>query len=234
MVISTITAPKFEEFRALVAQAESIQEELATISEATTQLNEVKRRIGECLDETQASKLLAELRQAEELVLIKEIRSKRLTADLESLIKDAEQARRAARSEASSCLAQIPTQITDEFGSMLKPCQYENARLRDSRSLDDVVQTLNPMVIAERLVNHCRDSSGGYYQEHDPLERKMEVLKQSVARLQKLHDGREELAAESARLAVLLFAKYTPNAESEPCIHMPTTASKPLRGLSRR
>lgn len=62
------------------------------------------------------------------------------------------------------------------------------------------------MVIYEKLEVRRRDASGGYYQEHDPLERKMEVLQQSALRLQKLHDGREELTTETERLAVACAA----------------------------
>lgn len=162
--------------------------------------------MADCRDEDEARQLLAEMREAEEVVLIKEIRGKRLTADLEAVIADAEIARRGAQSEAGSVLRQPPQDIAAEFQSLVETCQHENGRVRDPRSLGDVTGSLVPMVIADRLDSHRRDATVLHYQETDPLSRKVQVLKEAVARLQRLHDGRDELAAEASRLTAACAA----------------------------
>jgi hypothetical protein len=191
--------PQFESFRALVAQAESIQSELSTIEVATTQLDEVKRRMAACLDESEARHLLDELRKAEEVVLIKEIRGKRLTADLEAVITEAGQARRAALSEANALIYNVPNEVAAEFKFLLDTCKHQNGRLSNSRSPEDVTKTLTPMVLCTHLDNMRRSASSGSYQDQDPLSRKLDILKQSLARLEAVHTSREELAVEVAR-----------------------------------
>lgn len=204
--MSKETSPKFESFRALVAQAESIHEELSTLGDANSKLEEVKTRMADCRDEDEARQLLAEMREAQEIVLIKEIRGKRLTADLEAVIADAEIARRGAQSEAGSLLRQAPQEVAAEFQSLVETCQHEKGEIRDPRSLGDVIQSLVPMAIARELDDHVNTATRLYYQDTDPLPRKVEVLKQAVGRLQRLHDGREKLDAASARLAAACAA----------------------------
>ncbi len=204
--MSTPASPKFESFRALVSHAETLQAELSTLSEATANLEEVKARMGDCLDEDEARQLLAEMRQAEEVVVIKQIRGKRLTADLESTIADAEIARRAAQTEAAGILRHAPHKVVAAIQEMIESCQHEKGEIRDPRALGDVIQSLVPMVVARQLDEHLHSSTRLYYQDTDPLPKKVELLKQAAARLQRLHDRRDELAAESARLAAACAA----------------------------
>jgi hypothetical protein len=204
--MNSITAPQFEAFRALVSHAETLHAELSTLNEATRQLEDIKTRIGNCRDEDEARQLLSEMRNAEELVVIKQIRGKRLTADLESVIADAETARQAAQSEAGALLRQAPLGVVSAVEDLVETCRHESRKPRDPRSLDDVIQIFLPMPVANRLDECIRSSSRLYCQDNDPISRKLEVLQQSIAYLQRFHDGRDELAAESARLVAACAA----------------------------
>jgi hypothetical protein len=204
--MSTITTPQFDSFRALVSHAETLHSELSTLTDATKQLEDIKIRIGECRDEDEARQLLSEMRNAEEAVVIKQIRGKRLTADLETIIADAEKARQAAQSEAGAVIRQAPQQVVHAISELVESCRHQSRKPRDPRSLDDVIQTFVPMAVANRLDECIRSSSRLYCQENDPISRKLGVLQQSVAYLQRFHDGRDELAAESARLVTACAA----------------------------
>jgi hypothetical protein len=140
------------------------------------------------------------MRDAEEVIVIKQIRGKRLTADLEFVLTGSEIARQAAQSEAGEILRNAPPHVVNAFKDLVETCRHENGKFRDSRSLGDVIQSFVPMVVAERLDQNLHSSIRLYYQENDPYFRKLEVLKEAVALLQHLHIGREELAAESARI----------------------------------
>jgi hypothetical protein len=204
--MTTNLAPQFESFRALVSHAETLCAELSTLTEASNQLEEIKTRIGACLDEDMARQLLSEMREAEEVVVIKQIRSRRLTADLESAIADAEAARQAAQSEAGSVLHHAPMEVVSAVKDLVETCRHESCKLRDPRSLDDVIHTLVPMAVTNQLEEHLRSSIRLYCQETDPISRKLEVLQQSVSYLHRLHDGRDELTAETARIVAACAA----------------------------
>ncbi|RYE44142.1 MAG: hypothetical protein EOP21_07300 [Hyphomicrobiales bacterium] len=180
--------------------------ELSTLTDATKQLERIKTRIGDCRDEDEARQLLSEMRDAEEAVVIKQIRGKRIAADLESVIADAETARQAAQSEAAAYLRHAPQEVAGAITDMIETCRHESRKPRDPRSLDDVIHTLVPMAVAHRLEEHLRTSIRLYCQETDPTSRKLEVLQQSVSSLLRLHDGRDELAAETARIAAACAA----------------------------
>jgi hypothetical protein len=198
--MNTIKAPKFELFRSIVSRAEILHAELVTLDDATKQLEEIKTRIGECGDEDQARKLLSAMRDAEESVVIKQIRGKRLAADLETIISDADKARQAAQSEAGEVLSQAPQQVVNAVSEMVESCRYEGRKPRDPRSLEDLIQTFLPMAVAHRLDEEIRSSTRLYSQDNDSISCKLDVLQQSVAYLKRFHDGRDELAVESARL----------------------------------
>jgi hypothetical protein len=204
--MSTNLAPQFESFRALVSHAETLRAELSTLTEASNQLEEIKTRIGACLDEDTARQLLSEMREAEEVVVIKQIRSRRLTADLESAIADAEAARQTAQSEAGSVLRLAPLEVVSAVKDLVESCRHESRKPRDPRSLDDVIQTFVPMALTERLDGHLHSAIRLYYQDNDSLSLKLDVLKEAVAHLQRVHDGRPELAAESTRLSAACAA----------------------------
>ena len=204
--MTTHTTPQFDSFRALVSHAETLHAELSTLNEATKQLENIKTRIGNCRDEDEARQLLSEMRNAEEAVVIKQIRGKRLTSDLQSLLANAEKARQAAQSEAGAVLRQAPQQVVHAVKELVECCRHESRKPRDPRSLDDVIHTLVPMAVANRLEESLRSSSRLYCQENDPVSRKLEVLQQSGTYLQHFHDGRDELSAESARLVAACAA----------------------------
>jgi hypothetical protein len=123
-----------------------------------------------------------------------------------TLIADAEKARQTAQSEAGAVLRQDPQQVIHAVNDLVESCRHESRKPRDPRSLDDVIQTFVPMAVANRLDECIRSSSRLYCQDNDPISRKLEVLQQSVAYLQRFHDGRDELAAESARLVAACAA----------------------------
>jgi hypothetical protein len=198
--------PEFDTLRALVSQAETLHAELFTLNEATKQLEDIKTRIGDCRDEDEARHLLSEMRNAEEHVVIKQIRGKRLTADLESAIADAETARQAAQSEAGAVLRHAPLEVVGAVKDLVETCRHESRKSRDPRSLDDVIQTFVPMALIERLDGQLHSAIRLYYQDTEPFSGKLDVLKQAVAYLQRVHDGRAELAAESARLVAACAA----------------------------
>lgn len=192
--------PKFDSFRALVSHAETLHAELSTIDEAAKQLEDIKTRIGACHDEGEARKLLSEMRDAEEVVVIKQIRGKRLAADFESILADAEKARQAAQSEAGAVIRNAPLGVVEAFKELVETCRHESRKPRDPRSLDDVIQTFVPMVTIQRLDGIVGSAPRLYNQENEPPSRKLDVLKQVVHYLQRFHDGRSELDAECDRL----------------------------------
>lgn len=198
--MNTITTPQFDSFRALVSHAETLYAELSTLNEATKRLEGIKTRISDCLDEDEARQILSEMRNAEDAVVIKRIRGKRLNADLETVIADAEKARQTAQSEAASVLRQAPLEVVSAVEDLVNTCRHESRKLRDPRSLDDVIQTFVPMALIERLNGFLHSAIRLYYQDNEPFSIKLDALKQAVAYLQQVHDGRENLAAESARL----------------------------------
>ncbi len=198
--------PEFDTLRSLVSQAETLHAELSTLTAATQQLEQIKTRMGDCRDEDEARQLLSEMRNAEEAVVIKQIRGKRITADLEYVIAGAETARQAAQSEAGAVLHHAPQEVANAIKDLVETCRHESRKPRDPRSLDDVIHTLVPMAVANRLEEYLRSSSRLYCQETDPISRKLEVLQQSVAYLQHLHDGRDELTAETARVVAACAA----------------------------
>jgi hypothetical protein len=204
--MNTITTPQFDSFRALVSHAETLHAELSTLNEATKQLEDIKTRIGNCRDEDEARQLFSVMRNAEELVVIKQIRGKRLATDLESVTADAETARQAAQSEAGAVLRLAPQEVVSAVKDLIETCRHESRKPRDPRSLDDVIQTFVPMALTERLDGHLHSAIRLYYQDTEPLVRKLGVLKEAVTSLQRLHDGRDELAAESARLVAACAA----------------------------
>jgi hypothetical protein len=204
--MTTHTTPQFDSFSALVSNAETLHAELSTLTAATQQLEQIKTRMGDCRDEDEARQLLSEMRNAEEAVVIKQIRGKRITADLESVIAGAETARQTAQSEAGAVLRQAPQQVVHAVNELVESCRHESRKPRDPRSLDDVIQTFVPMAVANRLDECIRSSSRLYCQDNDPISRKLEVLQQSVAYLQHFHDGRDELTAETARIVAACAA----------------------------
>lgn len=204
--MNTITAPQFDSFRALVSHAETLHAELSTLNEATKQLEDIKIRIGNCRDEDEARQLLSEMRNAEESVVIKQIRGKRLATDIESVLADAEKARQAAQSEAGAVLRLAPQEVVSAVKDLVETCRHESRKPRDPRSLDDVIQTFVPMALTERLDGHLHSAIRLYYQDTEPFSRKLGVLKEAVTSLQRVHDGRSELAAESARLVAACAA----------------------------
>jgi hypothetical protein len=204
--MNTITTPQFDSFRAFVSHTETLHAELSTLTAATQQLEQIKTRMSDCRDEDEARQLLSEMRNAEEAVVIKQIRGKRITADLESVIASAETARQAAQSEAGAFLRDAPQEVANAIKDLVETCRHEIRKPRDPRSLDEVIHTLVPMAVANRLDECIRSSSRLYCQDNDPIARKLEVLQQSVAYLQRFHDGRDELTAETARIVAACAA----------------------------
>lgn len=204
--MNTITTPQFDSFRALVSHAETLHAELSTLNEAAKQLEDIKTRIGNCRDEDEARQLLSEMRNAEELVVIKQIRGKRITADLEAVLTDAENARQAAQSEVGAVLRHAPLEVVGAVKDLVETCRHESRKPRDPRSLDDVIQTFVPMALIERLDGQLHSAIRLHYQDNEPFSRKLDVLKQAVAYLQRVHDGRSELSAESARMVAACAA----------------------------
>jgi len=198
--MSNQSTPQSDSFRALVSKAETLHAELSTLGEATQQLEGIKTRIGECHDEDEARQLLSEMREAEELVVIKQIRGKRLTVELDSVIAEAETVRQAAQSEAGAILRQAPQEAINATKDLFEACRHVSRKLRDPRSFDDVIHTFVPMVLVEKLDGYLHAAIRLYYQDTEPHGRKLEVLKQAVSYLQRIHDDRAELATESARL----------------------------------
>ena len=204
--MSNQSTPKFDTFRALVSQAETLHAELSTLNQAAKQLEGIKTRIGDCRDEDEARQLLSEMRDAEEVVVIKQIRGKRITADLETVLADAENARQAAQSEAGAVLRHAPLEVVSAVKELVAACRHESRKPRDPRSLDDVIHTFVPMALIERLDGQLHSAIRLYYQDTEPFSGKLDMLKQAVAYLQRVHDGRAELAAESSRLVAACAA----------------------------
>jgi hypothetical protein len=198
--------PEFDTLRSLVSQTETLHAELSTLTAATQHLEQIKTRMGDCRDEDEARQLLSEMRNAEEAVVIKQIRGKRIAADLETILAGAETARQAAQSEAGAFLRHAPQEVASAIKDLVETCRHESRKPRDPRSLDDVIHTLVPMAVANRLEEYLRSSIRLYCQEADPISRKLEVLQQSVSYLHRLHDGRDELTAETARIVAACAA----------------------------
>lgn len=198
--------PEFDTLRSLVSQAETLHAELSTLTGATRQLEDIKTRMGDCRDEDEARQLLSEMRNAEEMVVIKQIRGKRITADIETILADAENARQAAQSEAGAVLRHAPLEVVSAIKDLVATCRHESRKPRDPRSLDDVIQTFVPMALIERLDSCLHSAIRLHYQDNEPFSGKLDILKQAVAYLQRVHDGRTELAAESARLVAACAA----------------------------
>lgn len=194
------STPKLDVFRSLLAQAESLNEELSSLDAATRDRDAIKTRMGDCRDEDEARALLGELAKAEEIVTIKRIRAPRLQADLLTLLTEAEKACNAARHEVSRTLTGLPRDAADSFRQLIREVQGESERDRRSQASDQVALGVSPLAKAESQQGKLSSANRSVGLNSEAPEKRLEGLQTALRHLDQAAATQDEILSEAKRL----------------------------------
>ena len=198
--MSKTPTPKLDVFRSLLAQAESLNEELLSHDDATRDRDAIKTRMGDCRDEDEARALLGELAKAEEVVTIKRIRAPRLQADLLTLLAEAEKACNAARHEVSRTLTDLPREAADSFRQLIREVQGEGERGRRSQATDQVALGVSPLAKAESQQGKLSSANRSVGLNSEAPEKRLEGLQTALRHLDQAAATQDEILSEAKRL----------------------------------
>lgn len=194
------STPKLDVFRSLLAQAESLNEELSSLDAATRDRNAIKTRMGDCRDEDEARALLGELAKAEEVVTIKSIRAPRLRTDLLAIITEAEKACNDARHEVARTLTDLPREAADIFRQLIREVQGEGERDRRSQATDQVALGVSPLAMAAAQQSNLSSASRSIGSNSEPPDKRLEGLQTALRHLDRANTAQEEILSEAKRL----------------------------------
>jgi hypothetical protein len=192
--------PKLDVFRSLLAQAESLNEELSSLDAATRDRDAIKTRMGDCRDEDEARALLGELAKAGEVVTIKSIRAPRLRTDLLAIITEAEKACNDARHEVARTLTDFPRDAADSFRQLIREVQGEGERDRRSQATDQVALGVSPLAMAAAQQSNLSSASRSVGLNSETPERRLEGLQGALRHLDRANAAQDEILAEAKRL----------------------------------
>ena len=194
------STPKLDVFRSLLAQAESLNEELSSLDAATRDRDAIKTRMGDCRDEDEARTLLGELAKAEEVVTIKSIRAPRLRADLVEVLTEAEKACNAARHEVSRTLTGLPRDAAAAFRKLICDVQGEAERVRSRQATEQVARGVSPLAMAEVQQGNLSSANRSVGLSSETPEKRLEGLQGALRHLDRANAAQDQILAESKRL----------------------------------
>ena len=194
------STPKLDVFRSLLAQAESLNEELLSHDDATRDRDAIKTRMGDCRDEDEARALLGELAKAEEVVTIKSIRAPRLRTDLLAIITEAEKACNDARNEVVRTLTDLPREAADIFRQLIREVQGEGERDRRSQATEQVALGVSPLAKAAAQQGNLSSASRSIGSNSEAPDKRLEGLQTALRHLDRANTAQEEILSEAKRL----------------------------------
>lgn len=200
--MSNHTNPKIDAFRSLVQQAGTLHAELVSLDNAIRDLDAIKTRIGDCRDEAEARKSLAELTRAEESVTIKRIREPRIRTELAAIVKEAEFAHFEVVSAIEAMLNELSDAVIQPFRDLLLSLQPEEGNSKRDDANKAVLKSLAPAVHVEDLLKMLRDAcrsvgvaTSDPYGPAKGLQTALEITAAILARLPEVNSERKRFAA---------------------------------------
>ena len=198
--MSNQSTPKIDSFRSIVLKAATLHAELSTLDTAIRDLDAIKTRMGDCRDEAEARKLLADLTRAEEAVTIKRIREPRLKADIDQAFTGAVEICIDAFTEADKLLTAATAESVAAFAELLRSTQPEPDAPKTEGATGLAVKAVRPNVMAMQQREALDGIWPGSSLDSDSPDLRFRGAKDALAVLDKTLANLPQIAAEAKRL----------------------------------
>jgi hypothetical protein len=200
--MTTITTPKTAAFRTLVQKAATLHADISTLNDAIRERDVIKARMGDCRDEAEARKHLADLMRAEETVIVKQVREPHLQTELSDLLTQTDDAFHLALTEVKRITEDAPKEAVAAFQDMLVASQLDPEIRKVEQANPIVVNAIRPRALASELEDKIQEAWRAVSFSDQALARRVEAYKTALAWLDKVLVAHAEVVAEDKLMTV--------------------------------
>lgn len=152
------STPKTAAFRSLVQKAVTLHSDISTLAAAIFERDAIKARMGDCRDEAEARKHLADLMRAEETVIVKQVRDPHLQTELADLLNQTDEAFYAAQTEIKRITEDAPKEAVAAFHDLLIASQLDPEIRKVEQANPVVVNAIRPRALAGMLEDRIHEA----------------------------------------------------------------------------
>lgn len=194
------STPKTVAFRSLVQKLGTLHNEISTLDTAIRERDAIRARIGDCQDEAEARKHLADLSRAEETVMIKQARLPRQQAELAALIDETLEGYNAANEEWRKIIEATPTQSAQAFRDLLHAAQLDPEVRKVELANPVVADAIRPLALASKQDDLRQQAWRAANITSDAPAQRVAGLQEAMKWLDKVQAAHAEVVAEDKRM----------------------------------
>lgn len=194
------STPKTVAFRSLVQKLGTLHNEISTLDTSIRERDAIRARIGDCQDEAEARKHLADLSRAEETVIIKQARLPRQQAELATQLDETLDAYGEAHTEWSRIIEATPKQSGQAFLGLLHAAQLDPEIQKVEKANPIVVDAIRPLALADKQDDLLQQAWRAANITSDAPAQRVAGLQEAVRWLDKVQAAHAEVVAEDKRM----------------------------------
>jgi hypothetical protein len=198
--MSNQPTPKTAAFRSLVQKAVTLHSDISTLYVAIRERDAIKARMGDCRDEAEARKHLADLMRAEETVIVKQLRDPHLQTELVDLLTQTDEAFHTAQTEIKRITEDAPKEAVAAFHDLLIASQLDPEVRKVEQANPVVVHAIRPRALASKLEDRLHEAWRAVSFSDQALGGRVEAYQTALSWLDKALSAHAEVVEEDKRM----------------------------------